>query len=308
MDFEENLTALNDHKIKQQRHLLRFKLIGGIFIICCGLVGFIISNRAVVSQYEEEVSTVHVNQMIAATERVLKNLLAAESAQRGYLLTKNLDTHQNQYLYPYSMSQQNVWKSLDQVKTNKSLIMGRLKQLNTSEGYELNQYYTRLESLVTSKFIELNDTLTLVDANYQAALDMVATDKGLRIMNDISQLYETGTCVLSTSLPLASLLARQCIGVLLLCMCVCFLRTRHVFVLFLLNDRTCFCTPAVVLPLSHPSSLFLSFPVLEIPKLSVFSLCFSLSVRLSVSLNLPLTGVCVFRPEAYTEESATSVP
>ena len=100
--------------------------------------------------------------------RVLSLVQSAETGQRGYLLTGRDD-----YLAPYDQAVEQVAASLD-----------RLSHLVDNE--QRQQQVMELRRLVSAKLAELHATVEQRQAGHtEAALAMVNSDDGLRLMQDI---------------------------------------------------------------------------------------------------------------------------
>lgn len=109
-------------------------------------------------------------QVKAKMEIILSQLKDAETGQRGYLIVGRED-----YLEPYKVANKSVYQSLRQLKT----LAPDNSQLAT------------LESLITQKFAELNETIELRrNQGFAAAQQVVKTDRGKLIMDRIRQLVD----------------------------------------------------------------------------------------------------------------------
>src|SRR6185437_1854361 len=110
------------------------------------------------------------DQLLHMTDLVSR-LKDAETGQRGYLLTG-----EEQYLQPYR-------DALTGLETD----LKSLRQ-SSSNNPELRERLNRIEPLIRLKLAELNQTITLRhERGYDAAIEVVKTDKGRRIMDDIRQ-------------------------------------------------------------------------------------------------------------------------
>ena len=101
-----------------------------------------------------------------------RELLAAESSQRGYLLTKDPE-----YLEPYRQTLSVVNKLLMQLAES------------TAAFSEQKAYFASLRGYVTDKVGEMQRIVALTDREeIRAAIKQVKTDKGIELMRAISQL------------------------------------------------------------------------------------------------------------------------
>jgi signal transduction histidine kinase/CheY-like chemotaxis protein len=106
---------------------------------------------------------------------VLTLVQRAESGQRGYLLTSN-----ETYLGPYDAAVRQLPETLDRT--------GAL----VSDNPQQQQAVVRLRGLIADKLAELRRTIEERQANRaEAALAIVNTDQGRRLMDDIRELLST---------------------------------------------------------------------------------------------------------------------
>ena len=126
-----------------------------------------IQNTRTLSENTEWVD--HTNNVIAEIERVVGNLKDAETGQRGYLIT-GMDN----YLEPFNAA-------LSSLQTN----IAELRQL-TSDNPNQQRRIEEMKGLVDEKFVELEQTISLRrDIGFEAAREVVVTDAGKKIMDDI---------------------------------------------------------------------------------------------------------------------------
>src|SRR6185437_7306404 len=139
-----------------------------LLILCLVSIISIRSTRALVSQNQLEGDA--FDQLLHMTDLVSR-LKDAETGQRGYLLTG-----EEQYLQPYR-----------DALTGLETYLKSLRQ-SSSNNPELRERLNRIEPLIRLKLAELNQTITLRhERGYDAAIEVVKTDKGRRIMDDIRQ-------------------------------------------------------------------------------------------------------------------------
>lgn len=111
----------------------------------------------------------HTHIVLSQLEKITSGLKDAETGQRGFLLT-NLDS----YLEPYNSAGPIVDEAIAEVR-----------QL-TSDNPRQQERIDKLEPLVAAKFAELKETIDLRRAEgFEAALEVVLTDKGKAVMDEI---------------------------------------------------------------------------------------------------------------------------
>ncbi|GLQ91510.1 methyl-accepting chemotaxis protein [Dyella acidisoli] len=129
-----------------------------------------------IASYRNASGYVDAVQQRANDYQVIENLTAtlssmqdAETGQRGYLIVG-----EDRYLAPYNEALVSAYKNLQNLKA----LIGS----NAEQQRELDQ----LHSLIDAKFDELKETIALRrDKGFQAAEQVVQTDKGKKIMDDI---------------------------------------------------------------------------------------------------------------------------
>lgn len=139
---------------------------------------FVIAVLGVVS-YRNAIGYVEAVQLRAHDYQVIDNLAAtlsamqdAETGQRGYLIVGA-----DRYLEPYNAALVNAYKDLQSLKT--------LAGNDAEQQRQLDQ----LHALIDTKFEELKETLALrQDKGFEAAEQMVQTDKGKKTMDEIRAL------------------------------------------------------------------------------------------------------------------------
>jgi len=106
---------------------------------------------------------------INVLEELLSNIKDAETGQRGYILTGN-----EAYLEPYQTALVKVTPEIQQ-----------LRKLAANDPRQLSQLDT-LQPLIVAKLNELKKTIDLrQDRGLDAALEVIKTDRGNKLMNDI---------------------------------------------------------------------------------------------------------------------------
>ena len=111
---------------------------------------------------------------IAAMDALLTTVVDAETGQRGYLLTERVA-----YLAPYHAA---VRASNERLRELRDLFATDARQLQRVDG---------LQAMLQRKFEELRHTVELQDSGqHDAAMQLVATDEGMRLMADIRAAIE----------------------------------------------------------------------------------------------------------------------
>jgi diguanylate cyclase (GGDEF)-like protein/PAS domain S-box-containing protein len=117
----------------------------------------------------------HTHQVKTSLYQVLLALKDAETGQRGYLLTEN-----KRYLVPYTQSI---------VRIDKILIS---LQMLTLDNHKQQNSLKKIKHLIDEKLSELKETIFLITTqDREAALRIVMTDKGQRLMEQLSQIIKS---------------------------------------------------------------------------------------------------------------------
>jgi diguanylate cyclase (GGDEF)-like protein/PAS domain S-box-containing protein len=117
----------------------------------------------------------HTHQVKTSLYQVLLALKDAETGQRGYLLTEK-----KRYLVPYTQSIVRIDKILISLQM---LTLDNLKQQNSLK---------KIKHLIDEKLSELKETIFLITTqDREAALRIVMTDKGQRLMEQLSQIIKS---------------------------------------------------------------------------------------------------------------------
>jgi len=113
--------------------------------------------------------TTHTYQVLQNQEQVITLLRDAETGQRGFIITG-----EERYLEPYNLAIKSIMQKIDDGS--------ELVKDNPSEF----QRIAKIKLLVIDKLAELNQTIELrKNLGFNAALQVVITDKGRKIMVDI---------------------------------------------------------------------------------------------------------------------------
>lgn len=114
----------------------------------------------------------HTYQVLSELDAIKASIKDAETGQRGFLLTND-----EKYLAPYNQADVQVGQAIAAVRTL------------TSDNPRQQERITELDPLVTAKFAELQETIDLRrNEGFEAALDVVLTDKGKVVMDQIRTL------------------------------------------------------------------------------------------------------------------------
>ncbi len=178
MELRRNLASLvlatDERKHAHQVRRQFFKKVAGGF----GLASAILVLIGVVS-YQNTRVLIHTNNHVKKTqekinrlEQLLSDVKDAETGQRGYILTG-----EKRYLRPYQEALANIEPEIED-----------LKNLTSSQPNQQKQILT-LESLIAAKLAELNHTIDLrQNLGFAAALQVVRTDKGQNLMDEIRKI------------------------------------------------------------------------------------------------------------------------
>ncbi len=138
-------------------------LVSTTFILLCGSFLF---NRFASSSAEMVLHTMDVK---ASAERLMRNVVDAESSQRGFIITQN-----ERFLGLYKLSKD---ESLHQLQYIKFLI---------AENYRKGVCLTTLKNNVVKKFAELDETISLVkEQKHSEALTIISSESGKLLMDEI---------------------------------------------------------------------------------------------------------------------------
>ena len=117
----------------------------------------------------------HTNEVLFKIENVLGHLKDAETGQRGFIIT-GLE----RYLEPYEQAIPEIQKDVSD-----------LKQL-TSDNDNQQRRIENLNTLISDKLAELKQTIDLRrDSGFKAAHDVVVTDAGKKVMDDIREILDS---------------------------------------------------------------------------------------------------------------------
>ncbi len=119
-------------------------------------------------------SVKHTHEVLGGLEEIIGALKDAETGQRGYVITR-----EDRYLEPYDAALLSVEEHIEHVRG--------LTIDNPAQTARIDD----LKPLVDDKFAELLETIDLRrDETFEAARDVVLTDAGKQIMDDIRVLLD----------------------------------------------------------------------------------------------------------------------
>ena len=136
-----------------------------LLLLFIGLISYHNLNRL----KSEADSVIFTHNVLHNIEQIRGNIKDAETGQRGYLLT-GLE----KYLEPYYEAVYKLEENINSLKES------------TSHNAEMQLHIEKLETLVTEKLSELEETINLLKSNgFDAAKELVITDVGKKIMGEI---------------------------------------------------------------------------------------------------------------------------
>ncbi len=130
--------------------------------------------RSTVELHETSAAVDHSDAIIDALDQLYSAVQAAETGQRGYLLT-----HEKKYLEPYQEAE--------------GVIDERLARIDELTQHDPAQQadFPDLRKAVKSKRAELAETIQLLDKSFADALKEVMTDKGRKAMQSVRDAIKT---------------------------------------------------------------------------------------------------------------------
>ncbi len=146
------------------------KIIGGYFLaliilVIIGLISYINTSRLI----KDAEWVTHTNLVKYEISQVLSSLKDAETGQRGFLITGV-----ESYLKPFNTGKDSVYIRLKRLQ---HMIIDNQNQTGRAD---------KLNSLIESKFVEMEETLQLRRSKgFSAAEELVKTDAGKKIMDEI---------------------------------------------------------------------------------------------------------------------------
>jgi signal transduction histidine kinase len=136
------------------------------------ILGYI-SYISILSFLEKDAQEDHAFSVIEKLEHVLSTVIDAETGQRGFIITG-----EQRYLQPYYLSLQNIDNQLHELNI--------MTSANTDSPKVKNMINSSLIPLIQNKLAELNETINVREhQGFNAALQVVLSDKGKRITDDI---------------------------------------------------------------------------------------------------------------------------
>src|SRR5215469_15563244 len=151
------------------RLLEKSLLAGLVLVVLLLIISGVLAFRFSAESNADRESLVHTFQTIRAAQSLFAQVQAAESGQRGYILTQN-----EQYLAPY-----------DRALTAIPGLLDTLKKLLAGDALRLERLQP-IEDSIHKKLGELAETIAAAKKQgFDAARQMVLTDLGLAAMEDI---------------------------------------------------------------------------------------------------------------------------
>jgi CHASE3 domain sensor protein len=136
------------------------------------ILGYI-SYISILSFLEKDALVDHAFSVIEKLEHVLSTVIDAETGQRGFIITG-----EQRYLQPYDLTLQNIDNQLHELNI--------MTTANTDSPKVKNMINSSLIPLIQNKLVDLNETINLREhQGFNAALQVVLSDKGKRITDDI---------------------------------------------------------------------------------------------------------------------------
>lgn len=116
----------------------------------------------------------HTHEVLGNIDDITSDLKDAETGQRGFLITG-----EDRYLEPYRAALEALKKEIEEVRKL------------TSDNPRQQQRISQLEPLVAEKMAELKETIDIrKDKGFDAALQIVLTDKGKKVMDSIRKVID----------------------------------------------------------------------------------------------------------------------
>jgi methyl-accepting chemotaxis protein len=113
--------------------------------------------------------TEHTHKVLAGLHNIIAKATDLETGQRGFVITG-----EERFLQPFHAASKTIYEEFDQVKAL------------TSDNPQQQQRLERIRPLLGDKIAELEETIDLRrDVSFAAALQVVLTDKGKKIMDEI---------------------------------------------------------------------------------------------------------------------------
>jgi PAS domain S-box-containing protein len=170
---------------------------GRIAIGCALIVTFLAINAAVSFQsgqqvYQIEESINHTYQTLDTVAAARAALVDAETAQRGYVITGD-----RRYLAPYHKAIESIDK-----------LFGTLDQ-QVSDEARLAEFAPQLRQLANTRLRQISDVLAARERSFDEAQQLIATDKGFELMEQIREVVQQMNQIGHESLAKKGLLSQQ---------------------------------------------------------------------------------------------------
>jgi signal transduction histidine kinase len=138
-----------------------------LLVVSALALSFILANLT-----QTRALVLHTNTNLRNVAEVLGQVRTAETGQRGYILTG-----ERRYLAPYERAIQRVWSTYDEL-------------VQSVTDPDQLQRVRETRPLIHAKLNELAETVALRDQSFEAAVTVVQTDLGKRLMEDIERHLE----------------------------------------------------------------------------------------------------------------------
>jgi PAS domain S-box-containing protein len=162
-------SAMTSEAILNKHSLRDVAFIGFGLLILVLLFGGVLGYRSARQLNEDRQMVAHTQEVVGALESLLSTLQDAETGQRGYLLAEEA-----KYLEPYENAVRDIQTRI-----------AHLQEL-LSDNPDQQARLATLEQKIAKRMDELNGTVDLMKAkNRDAALQIVHTDKGKALMDDV---------------------------------------------------------------------------------------------------------------------------
>jgi PAS domain S-box-containing protein len=162
-------SAMTGEAVRIKHSLRDVAVIGFGLLLLLLVIGSVLGYRSAKRMDDNRQLVAHTHEVVSALDSVFSTVQDAETGQRGYLLTED-----EKYLEPYMAAVLRIQARIAQLK---ELI---------SDNPDQQARVAKLEQKVAAKLDELQQTVALMKAaNRTAAVQIVHTDQGKALMNDV---------------------------------------------------------------------------------------------------------------------------
>jgi CHASE3 domain sensor protein len=163
--------TVTSDSVHARQNLREIAGVGFALTLLVLVVGAVLATANVRHLSRSQAEVAHSYEVMGELDAVLSNVTDAETGQRGYLLTQ-----EERYLEPY-----------DEGLSRLDSTLGRLRRL-TADDPDQQARLGRLEQKIGLKLDELKRTVALMKrGDRPAALDIVHSDEGKRLMEDVRE-------------------------------------------------------------------------------------------------------------------------